>query len=117
MADIETRVDLDRLMAHFYAKLLADERTSPKFTHLNLEDHLPRIASFWEGVLLSEGNYTGNPFVKHLKLDLEAHHFAIWLDYFDTAIDELFEGPVAETAKARAHVIAQLFQHKLGLLK
>jgi hemoglobin len=118
--DIETREDLDKLLAHFYGKLLNDERISFLFTDvakINLSEHLPVLVDFWETALLGGNKYRGNPmgvhFDLHEKSPLTKKHFSIWLGYWIETIEELFEGKVAEEAKSRARSIGLLMQHKL----
>lgn len=118
--DIETREDLDKLLAHFYGKLLKDKRISFLFTDvakINLTEHLPVLVDFWETALLGGNKYRGNPMGVHFDLyeksPLTKQHFSIWLAYWSETVEELFEGKVADEAKSRASSIGLLMQHKL----
>jgi hemoglobin len=119
--DIATRADCERLVRTFYERALADEVIGWLFTdvaRLDLDAHLPVIASFWETVLLGAGTYRGGAFrphaALHAKAGLRAGHFARWLALWESTVDELFSGPVAEAAKAHARRTAAAFQRRLG---
>jgi hemoglobin len=120
-SDIAHREDLLKLVTRFYEKLLADNTINHFFTsvtHLNLDEHLPVLAEFWEMILFQTGNYRNNPMAIHLHLHeksrMEKHHFDTWLKYFNESTDELFEGPVAENAKQRALSIATVMRIKIA---
>lgn len=113
MKDIESEADIDRWMHCFYEKLLRDPVTAPKFEHLDLEAHMPKLVEFWAFVLLDKEGYRTNVFEKHIRLNLEKEHFEKWLEYFRATTDEMFEGERAETAKQRVNLLATTFMHKL----
>jgi len=73
--------------------------------------------NFWGSVLLGEMSYNGSPLAKHLGLAINREHFGRWLELFIATVNSEFSGPIAEEAKSRASTIANLFQHKMGLLK
>ena len=53
LRDIESRADCERLVRAFYGKAMEDELIGWLFTdvaHLDLEEHVPVITSFWETV-------------------------------------------------------------------
>lgn len=110
---IQTRADIEQLVAQFYERLLADPRIAPLFAELDLDVHLPILADFWAMILLSENSYRRNAFQKHVPLAIESGHFEIWLGHFDATVDGLFTGEKADLAKERAHGIAALFRSKL----
>src|SRR5215216_2326822 len=107
--DITTREDIDVLMNVFYEKLLKDVTINYIFTDvvkIDIKTHIPVIADFWESILFNRNIYHNNP-VKihqevHSRTPLLKHHFDTWLGYFDSTVDELFEGSVALKAKQRA---------------
>ncbi len=120
LPDIANRNDILLLMRRFYLKLLADKEIEYLFTevtHLNLDEHFPVLADFWESVLFGSGNYRNNTMQVHLDLNkkskLTKQHFAIWLGYFMASVDELFDGPKAHEAKARAQSIAAVMEFKV----
>ena len=111
--DIECRADIELLVSEFYRKALSDSLLAPAFSGLDIEAHLPVMYDFWASLLLSEQGYTGSPFDKHLRLNLNPQMFERWLFLFDQTTDTLFEGERAALAKQRAHSIAFIFQTKL----
>ena len=107
-------------MRVFYGRAMADEIIGWLFTDvakLDLEAHVPVIASFWETVLLGTGGYRGGAFRPHADLHaragLRSGHFTRWLALWETTVDELFAGPRAEQAKAHARRTAAAFERRL----
>ena len=114
--DIETREDCERLVRAFYGRALTDPVIGWLFTdvaRLDLEAHVPRIASFWETILLGARSYGGGAFAPHAALNararLRAGHFERWLWLWQQTVDELFEGERAQLAKAHAARVARAF--------
>jgi hemoglobin len=119
--DIATRADCERLVRTFYSRALTDPVIGFIFTdvaHLDLEAHVPVIASFWETVLLGQVTYTGGAFAKHAalhdKVPLRAGHFERWLTVWRETVDELFAGERAELAKVHAARVARAFAERLN---
>ncbi|MDP2175076.1 MAG: group III truncated hemoglobin [Bacteroidota bacterium] len=113
MKDITSIEDITLWQNAFYQKLLNDETTAPKFSHLNLAEHMPKIVAFWSFVLLDVEGYKTNVFDQHIHLNLEKIHFDKWINYFIATTDEMFQGANAEVAKQRVKMIATTFMHKL----
>ena len=120
MSDIQTREDLHLLMSEFYLKLLADSKISYifiKVAKIDLVPHLEELVDFWEQILFERGMYRKNVLQIHTDLNqqskLSEEHFAIWLNYFNTTIDENFSGPTAENMKTRALSIATVMKIKM----
>ena len=120
LQDIETRADCERLVRAFYAQALEDPIIGWIFVDvakLDLEAHVPVIASFWETMLLGGQSYSGGAFRPHAdlhaKIGLRAGHFERWLMLWRTTVDELFTGERAELAKAHAARVAAAFQRRL----
>jgi hemoglobin len=118
--DIETRADCERLVRLFYSRALEDPVIGFLFTdvaRLDLEAHVPVIASFWETILLGARSYGGGAFrphaALHAKAPLREGHFARWLTLWRTTVDELFAGERAELAKAHAERVARAFLMRL----
>jgi hemoglobin len=118
--DIETRADCERLVRAFYGRTLTDPIIGFIFADvakLDVEAHVPQITSFWETVLLGGHSYRGGAFRPHaelhLKVPLREGHFTRWLQIWTQTVDELFEGPTAELAKAHAHRVAHAFHGRL----
>jgi hemoglobin len=118
--DIETRGDCERLVRAFYGRALTDPVIGWLFTdiaRLDLEAHVPRIASFWETILLGAHSYGGGAFAPHAALNararLRAGHFERWLWLWQQTVDELYQGDRAQLAKAHAARVATAFHARL----
>lgn len=121
--DIETAQDCERLVREFYGRALVDPVIGFIFVdvaRLDLEAHVPRIASFWETILLGAQSYGGGAFAPHAALHarvpLRQGHFARWLWLWEQTVDELFTGERAELAKRHAQRVAAAFHARLGSL-
>ena len=121
--DIETRADCERLVRGFYEKALDDPIVGFFFVDvakLDLDAHLPVIASFWETILLGEKTYSGGVFDVHAdlhaKVGLQRGHFERWLSLWFGTVDELFAGERANLAKIHALRVAQAFMQRLDSL-
>ena len=122
-SDIATRADCESLVRSFYARALEDPIIGWIFVDvagLDLEAHVPVIASFWETMLLGGQSYSGGAFRPHAdlhaRIGLRAGHFERWLMLWRTTVDELFAGERAELAKAHATRVAAAFQRRLEAL-
>jgi hemoglobin len=122
--DIHDRADCERLVRAFYGRALVDPVIGFIFVdvaHLELEAHVPRIASFWETILLGAQSYAGGAFRPHAALNakvrLRAGHFERWLWLWRTTVDELFAGPRAELAKSHAERVAHAFHGRLQMME
>ena len=118
--DIESRADCERLVRAFYGRALDDPVIGWIFTdvaRLDLDAHVPVVASFWETILLGARSYAGGAFRPHAELHahagLRGGHFARWLALWDDTVDELFAGERAELAKAHAARVGQAFHRRL----
>jgi hemoglobin len=116
--DVSSREDVQWVVREQYAALLMHAHTAPKFAHLNLVEHLPKIDDFWcfvLGIHAEKHPYRGSSFEPHVKLHLDNEDFQIWTDCLFKAIDSRFAGPIASDWKNRAEQMGLLFRHKLGL--
>jgi hemoglobin len=120
LRDIEDRADCERLVRAFYGRALVDPIIGWIFVDiakLDVEAHVPQIASFWETILLGSRSYAGGAFAPHAALNarvrLRAGHFERWLVLWRATVDELFAGERAELAKAHALRVAQAFYRRL----
>ena len=115
--DIE---DIKNLVDTFYGKVRQDELIGPIFNN-QIQDrwpqHLAKMYTFWQTVLIGPHTYFGSPFPPHAKLPVEEIHFERWMELFTGTIDELFEGKIAEEAKWRAGKMAEMFQIKINHYK
>jgi hemoglobin len=115
--DINTRKDIELLVDQFYGKVRKDEVLAPFFANIQWDQHLPVMYNFWSSILFGEQSYKGNPFQRHMALQLERVQFMQWLLLFHSTVDELFAGARAEEIKARAQAIAGVFQYKLNIIQ
>jgi hemoglobin len=118
--DIVNRDDLIILMQAFYRKAIVDKEIGFFFTEvvkLDLKNHIPKIASFWESVIFYTAGYKGNPMIVHLDLNNKSHitdlHFARWLELFKQQVDEHFIGEKATEIKQKAEQITSLMKVKI----
>jgi hemoglobin len=121
MKDIENRADIELLLNQFYSKVFKDDLISHFFTEvvpLNMEEHIPVIADFWESVLLDAKAYRKNVMEVHLSISkkskIERQHLDRWVQLFTETVDGLFEGPKATVAKQRAISIATMMNVKIN---
>lgn len=116
--DILALDDIKVLVDTFYAKIRKDDLLAGIFND-RIQDrwpqHLERMYTFWQTVLIGEHTYYGSPFPPHATLPVDKPHFDRWLHLFFETLDELFEGKVADEAKWRANKMAQMFQIKIQM--
>lgn len=114
--DIQGLDDIKLLVNNFYDKVRNDNLLAPIF-NAHIEDrwsqHLEKLYTFWQTVLLGEHTYFNSPFPPHRKLPIEHKHFECWLNLFKQTIDELFCGEKANEAVWRANKMAQMFEIKI----
>jgi hemoglobin len=114
--DITTPEDIKTLVDSFYEKVRMDELLSPIFNERiqnRWPQHLEKMYSFWQTVLLNEQTYSGSPFPPHAQLPINHSHFEKWIGLFISTIDELFKGDKSTEAKWRAMKMAEMFQNKI----
>lgn len=114
--DILSLEDVKLLVDTFYGKVRNDELIGPIFDE-RIQDrwpeHLAKMYTFWQTVLLGEHTYYGSPFPPHARLPVEKEHFERWLSLFSETLKELFTGEIAEEAMWRANKMAEMFQFKI----
>ena len=114
--EIKTVEDIRLLVDTFYHRASSDTLLAPIFEkRLPEGSHLDPLYRYWQTALLEEGSYEGIPFPKHADLPLTHQHFDRWLSLFHQTVDELFTGPVAETARVRAIRMSEVFRFKMEL--
>ena len=120
--DITSRQDLHLIVKTFYKELLLHQELAPFFEDFKAPDklkaHLEVLVDFWDNTLFYSGAYTKNVIRPHIKIHeikkISAIHFETWLDLFNKAVDEHFEGLQATTIKNRALSIATVMRIKLN---
>ena len=114
--DILSLEDIKLLVDTFYDKVRKDKLIGPIFDE-RIQDrwpqHLAKMYTFWQTVLLGEHTYYGSPFPPHAQLPVEQIHFERWLALFAETLSELFSGEVATEAIWRANKMAVMFQYKI----
>ena len=115
--DILELEDVKNLVDTFYGKVREDQLIGPIFDE-RIQDrwpqHLAKMYTFWQTVLLGEHTYYGSPFPPHAQLPVEKEHFDRWLTLFSQTLDELFAGEIAKEAMWRANKMAEMFQYKIS---
>ena len=118
--DISELDDVKLLVDTFYGKVRNDNLIGPIFNE-RIQDrwpqHLNKMYTFWQTVLLSEHTYFGTPFPPHAQLPVEGEHFERWLSIFKETVAELFFGKTADEALWRANKMAEMFQSKIRYYK
>lgn len=112
--------DVKVLVDAFYDKVREDELLAPIFNEKIKDrwpEHLNKMYTFWQTILLGEHTYYGSPFLPHAQLPVEHQHFTRWLALFDETINKLFVGKKADEAKWRAHKMAEMFEFKINYNK
>jgi hemoglobin len=119
--DITDCRDVARLVNVFYDRVRDDDILGPIFDDVAQVDwatHLPRMYDFWESVLFARATFKGTPLLVHRALDrrtpLTTAAFHRWIALFQSTVDDLFSGPVAEHAKNSAVRIAATIKHHLS---
>lgn len=114
--DILNLDDIKLLVDRFYDKVREDSLIGPIFND-RIKDqwpqHLAKMYTFWQTVLIGGHTYFGSPFPPHAQLPVEHHHFERWLSLFSVTINELFSGEKAKEAFWRAEKMAQMFEYKI----
>ena len=118
--DILRLDQVKELVDTFYGKVRKDDLLAGVFND-RIQDrwpqHLEKMYTFWQTVLLGEHTYFSSPFPPHASLPVDKKHFERWLELFYETLDELFSGKVAEEAKWRAGKMAEMFQIKISMLR
>ncbi|MEO8961849.1 MAG: group III truncated hemoglobin [Ginsengibacter sp.] len=115
--DILSLEDVKLLVDTFYGKVREDQLIGPIFNERiqdRWQQHLAKMYTFWQTVLLGEHTYYGSPFPPHAQLPIEKEHFERWLSLFSKTLDELFTGEVAKETMWRANKMAEMFQYKIA---
>jgi hemoglobin len=119
-ADIADRAQLLVLLEDFYRRAFTDPLLGKVFVEIarmNLDEHLPTIADFWETVLFRTGSYRRNALRPHQRLHVLAGltpaHFERWLALWAATIDDRHRGPKAELAKRQGTRMAYAMCHSI----
>jgi hemoglobin len=117
LKDLDCKDNIALFVRSFYTKLLADDQLSPIFhdvAKIDLEQHIPRICSYWEKLLLGDKSYQRHTMNIHREIDNQqaftAHDFELWLQHFTNTARFEFSGPKSERAVVVASTIAKNMQ-------
>lgn len=120
-SDIRNSGHIEDMVKRFYEKVFDDDLLGPIFKNVakvDLEQHLPVMNKFWGMLLLGQKEYQGDPFEAHRELNdlttLDQPMFDRWNSLFCRTVDELYDGPTAERAKAMAASISDGLLMKFG---
>lgn len=109
-----------KLMDIFYDKIRKNEKLGPIFNNAigtdnqSWQEHKKKIGNFWMGMLLGEGNYTGQPLKAHLELPpFPKDFFEIWLELFNESLKNIYKDDITNIILQRAQMIARHFQNML----
>lgn len=120
LTDILNLEDVKKLVDAFYGKVRENDLLAPVFNERIKDkwpEHLAKMYTFWQTILLEERTYFGSPFPPHAKLPVEHAHFGEWMKLFTQTVDELFTGEKAKEAKWRAGKMAEMFEYKIEYYK
>lgn len=118
--DITGPDDIRILVVAFYRDAAMDDLLGPIFkaAHVDWSVHIPKLVDFWAWQLLGVRGYEGNPLrahePSHARTPFREEHYDRWLELFDATVDNRFEGPVSELAKARARRMARALRRLLA---
>ena len=76
--DITNKEDIKVFVDQFYACVQKDDLIGPIFNKQignNWNKHLEKMYSFWNTVLFSVKDYSGQPFPKHMGHGIQKEHF------------------------------------------
>lgn len=112
--------DIKLLVNTFYGKVREDDLLKDIFNDI-IQDrwpqHLAKMYSFWQTVLLGERTYSGVPFRPHAQLPVSEEHFNRWLKLFYETVDMYFTGERADEAKWRGNLMAEMFLYKIEAIR
>lgn len=120
LKDIQVLEDVKVMVDEFYGKIRKDELLGPIFDNIIQDrwpEHLEKMYSFWQTILLEERTYSGRPFVPHMHLPVEQEHFDRWLFLFSETVDELYSGQKAIIAKLQGKRMAEMFLLKINYFR
>ncbi|MCE3046975.1 group III truncated hemoglobin [Helicobacter kayseriensis] len=116
-----TTEGINKLMDVFYTKIRNDKNGLGDLFNQTIgtsdeewKHHKAKIASFWEGMILGSGDYSGHPLKAHIELPpFPQEFFALWLALFEESLNLVFESNLVQVFLQRAQMIAQRFQSVL----
>ena len=118
--DLDSRTEIHDLVVAFYREIALDDLLGPVFAEVAEVDwsvHIPRLIDYWCRVLLRQPCFDGNILAPDQRIhELEAFHselFDRWLRLFIVAVDDHWQGPMADAAKAHASRMATTLARRI----
>lgn len=118
--DTIDKAGIDELMELFYEQIRRHKELGAIFNaKVGTSDekwtaHKAKISNFWQGMLLGEGDYDGQPMRAHLELPpFPQELFGEWLRLFEASLDKVFTEANKGIILQKAQMIAQNFQRVL----
>jgi len=119
--DLETREDIEQVLQAFYQQATQDILIGHFFTEvikLDIQQHIPVIANFWEAILFGSRTYSKNVMEVHQHIHqlsaIRKEHLDRWVYLFTQTVDHFYEGEKANLMKQRGASIATLMDIKLN---
>ena len=118
------RGSVEKLVRHFYAKVLKDELLARYFLIALGDDlkndkwyeHLITLDNFWLGLMTGEGRYRGDPFLPHMFLgELNSELFLRWIALFRETAEEIYTPLIALRFYGKAKGLAKRFMVDLEI--
>ncbi len=112
---------ISALMEIFYEKIRADKSGLGEIFNEKIgtdeeswDKHKAKIASFWQGMLLGQGDYNGQPMKAHIDLPpFKRELFGVWLGLFEESLNIVFALQIANEILNKARGIAQRFEYMI----
>jgi len=120
LKEIENMDDIKLLINEFYGKVRQDELLKDIFNSIIQDrwpEHLNKMYTFWQTVLLGEHTYKGSPFPPHAVMPVEEEHFDRWLHLWSGTVNKYFVGEKAERAIWQGQRMAQMFLSKIRYMR
>ena len=113
-----TNESIAKLMESFYEAIREDKSGLGEIFNNKIgtseeawDAHKAKIGEFWNGMLIGEGNFRGNPMQAHMNLDpFPPEYFDNWLNLFKKSLDSIYEPEIADMILMRAQMIANRFK-------
>lgn len=114
--DISTLEDVQYIVDTFYGKVRQDDLLKDVFEDV-IQDrwpqHLAKMYTFWETVLLDARTYSGAPFVPHAQLPVHFEHFERWVKLWKGTVYGKYLGENANKATWQGERMAEMFLYKI----
>ena len=108
-----TEAMIAQVVHAFYGRVRQDPVLGPVFNAAvdDWDEHLAKLCDFWSSVLLMTGRFKGQPMAAHARLpDIEAGHFARWLELFAQTAQDVCPPDAAALFVAKSRIIGKSLQ-------